>query len=64
MGLNFSNQCLEEVERCSELSEVLETRWKLSERCLEKAGFERNVMGLGRYVAQAGAEMGSDISNQ
>lgn len=63
MKLKFSNQCLE-VE---ELSEVLEMWWKLSERCLERVEFERSVVGPGKYVAQAGAEMelmAFEISNQ
>ena len=45
-------------------SEVLETRWKLSEGYLEKVEFEWSVMGLGKYVVQAGAEIGSHVSNQ
>ena len=45
-------------------SEVLQTRWKLSQRCLEKVEFEWSVTGLGKYVVQVGAEMGSDVSNQ
>jgi len=45
-------------------SGVFETRWRLSERCLEKAEFEWSMTGLGKYVVQAGAEMGSDVSNQ
>jgi len=54
MGLKFSTQCPQEVGGRSDLSE----------RYLEKAEFEWSVMGLGKYVEQAGAEMGSDISNQ
>ena len=45
-------------------SGVSETRWKRSERCLEKAEFEWSVTGLGKYVVQAGAEMGSHVPNQ
>jgi len=44
VGLKYSMQSLEEVGRRSELSEKVETQWKVSERCLEKAEFERSVM--------------------